>query len=377
MKNKIKDTFDIFFQKFSYKFPKGYVDINNKQDIILLENILSNILNENVTLMKENTKAIEAIDLLKSILNLKDSDFVKMSSIRYKLLVPREERYNYVNKITEIPGFVYDANVKGSSIGGLKYDNVVFLLKPTGAQGRASAGTENEDIIVNEINKYIEEGAINIVFDSPDKSFTIKNVKEATTVGYDVAGGKKADIIIKADKNYPISIKKDNAGFWESSDTRYKAVVSKLSSKINNGDFAPNLTFKPFKDPLGNVKEGINIMFDERTNTKITGVIVTDLPKNEEESIIFGSDKSTVIYKTYTPKDFNLQGETLYIEVSKIIENMNDVKKYGLEPILNIRHDSTRTATGGLRATVQPKNKIYSDTGVTGNKIELSYNEIM
>jgi hypothetical protein len=373
----MKNIFDIFFTKYSYKFPKGYPDLNNKQDILLLETILGSILNEEILLMTENTKAQEAIDLLKQTLNLTDNDFQKMSSVRYKLLVPREERVKYITKIQDIPGFTYDTNVKGSSIGGIKYDNVTFLLKPTGAQGRASAGTENEDIIVNEINRYIEEGAVNVVFDSPDKSFTVKNVKEAITVGYDTAGGKKADIILKADKDYPISIKKDNAGFWESSDTRYKNIVNTLSSKISKGTFAPNLVFKPFVDSLGNIKKGINIMYDERTDTKVTGVIVTDLPKNEEESIIFGSDNATVIYRTYTPKDFILQDDTLYIEVSKIIENMSDVKKFGLEPVLNIRHDSTRAATGGLRATVQPKNKIYSDTGVTGNKIELSYNDII
>ena len=37
------DALDLFFKKFSYKFPKGYPDINNEQDRILLENILENL----------------------------------------------------------------------------------------------------------------------------------------------------------------------------------------------------------------------------------------------------------------------------------------------------------------------------------------------
>ena len=56
---------------------------------------------------------------------------------------------------------------------------------------------------------------------------------------------------------------------------------------------------------------------------------------------------------------------------------MEDVVEYNLEPVLNVRHDSTRSATGGLRATVQPKNLLYKDGDVTGNKIELSYNDIV
>ena len=31
---------DLFFKKFSYKFPKGYPDMSNGQDVLLLENIL-------------------------------------------------------------------------------------------------------------------------------------------------------------------------------------------------------------------------------------------------------------------------------------------------------------------------------------------------
>ena len=53
------------------------------------------------------------------------------------------------------------------------------------------------------------------------------------------------------------------------------------------------------------------------------------------------------------------------------------MEAFNLEPVLNIRHDSTRKATGGLRATVQPESLIYKNGSLTGDKIELSYNEIM
>ena len=118
-------------------------------------------------------------------------------------------------------------------------------------------------------------------------------------------------------------------------------------------------------------------MYNGETDTKISGVIVTNLPSKDEESIIFGSDDAVVIYKTYSPKDFSLEGDTVRVEVSKIISNLEDVGEFNLEPVLNIRHDSTRKATGGLRATVQPENLLYKDGELTGNKIELSYNDIM
>jgi hypothetical protein len=372
------NIFDKFFIKYLYKFPKGYPDMNNEQDILLLENILEDLIGEKVITSKSSeVEAKKAIEILKEKLNLTDSDFTKESSTRYKILVPGSERYNYLEKIIKIPDFRYNPNAKGSSIGAIEYNGILFLLKPSNLQGRASAGTENEDILFNEINNYIDEGTKNIVFKSPNKTLKINNVKEVVGVGYDVSGGKKADIIIKANKNYPISVKKDNASFWESADTRYKDIVTTLSKKIKAGDFSPELVFIPFVDKLGNKKEDINTMYNNNTKSKVTGIIVTDLPSTSAESIIFGSDKATVIYRSFTPGDFELDGDTLYITVSKIINNLKDVYEYDLEPVLNIRHDSTRQATGGLRATVQPKDKVYSDGEITGNKIELSYNDMM
>ena len=37
------DSLDIFLKKYSYKFPKGYPDMNNDQDVLLLESILEEL----------------------------------------------------------------------------------------------------------------------------------------------------------------------------------------------------------------------------------------------------------------------------------------------------------------------------------------------
>jgi hypothetical protein len=37
------DILDIFLNKYSYKFPKGYPDMNNEQDVLLMEGLLSEL----------------------------------------------------------------------------------------------------------------------------------------------------------------------------------------------------------------------------------------------------------------------------------------------------------------------------------------------
>ena len=47
------NVLDLFFKKFSYKFPKGYPDMKNEQDILLLESLISKILGEEIVLEKK------------------------------------------------------------------------------------------------------------------------------------------------------------------------------------------------------------------------------------------------------------------------------------------------------------------------------------
>ena len=38
--------FDDFFQRFAYKFDKGYPDMNNAQDVLLLETLIEDLVGE-------------------------------------------------------------------------------------------------------------------------------------------------------------------------------------------------------------------------------------------------------------------------------------------------------------------------------------------
>jgi hypothetical protein len=46
------NIFEKFLNNISYKFPKGYPDMNNEQDISLLESLVSEILGKNINLIE-------------------------------------------------------------------------------------------------------------------------------------------------------------------------------------------------------------------------------------------------------------------------------------------------------------------------------------
>ena len=321
----------------------------------------------------------KGIQVLKEHFDFKDEHFIKKSNVTYKVLVPISERYEYISKISSLDGFEYDPNIKGSSIGALIYDGVKYLLKPINGQGRKSSGCMNEDVFNNTLNSLIDNIPTNVTMSSDVGEWIFDGITNSIEVGYDVTDGKKADsLLVSNNHSYPISLKQDNAGFWESSDSRYRTLVSKLIEKIENNYFYPTITFKPFKDKLGNIKEGIKTMFSGVTGNKITGIIVTDLPTKDNHAVVFGSDNAQIVYKTFTQNDFKKHSEGVTVNISKFIQDKKDLDYFNLNPVINIRHDSTRNKTSGLRATVIPYNKAYNDEGeLTGNKIELSYNEIM
>ena len=374
------ELFNKFFTKFAYKFEKGYPDMDNPNDVALLESLISETIGEKFSLkvMTEQTDAEEGLEILKKELDLSDDKYLRKSGTTYRILVPRPERNKYIELIDKIEGFEYDGSMPGSSIGGIRYKGAKFLIKPVGRQGRSAPGLDNEDVLVKNVRKYLDEGAKNVIFKGENKDYICKDIIAIDDVGYDVTSGKKADVILRGKtEDYPISIKKLNAGFWESADRRYKPVLMNLLDKINDGDI-PGLGLRPYLDVKGNEKEGIFVMYDTNTNKKISGVIVTDLPDREESSIIFGSDNVVVIYGTYLDSSFKLEGENLIVKVGKILEDLNDVEEFNLEPVLNIRHDSTRQGQRGLRSIVEPEILVYKGGDKpTGNRIEISYNKLI
>ena len=88
-------VFDKFFTKFAYKFDKGYPDMDNPKDILLLESLLNDLLDEKFIFEAPSKDIEDGIEILKTEYGLTDGDFKEVSGKTYKVLVPKKERKKF------------------------------------------------------------------------------------------------------------------------------------------------------------------------------------------------------------------------------------------------------------------------------------------
>ena len=372
------DALDLFFKKFSYKFNKGYPDINNEQDILLLESLL-NKLGINLKEGKAEDK-VEAKEILKRELNLSDSDF-KDSGLNFYVLVPGRERLAFVDKIENIDTgtdkkFEYISTPTAfSSIGYFNYGQSKFGIKPGEKQGTGAPGLGNEDVFVNEINKFLEDGPKDVKIVAGDKTLVFNDVTQVMGTGLSTGDYSKSDAnFYDGDKDLGgVSLKKDNAIYWESADVRFKDEVKNLVDAIISGKLGDEVSYVPLKDAKGNPDPVVIKMYNKKEDKPIAGVIVDDLPETEVEQVIFGNDNVPVVIKTYRPSDFKLEGDTIVVNATKIYKTLDDVEKDNALPVLNIRHDKTRRITRGLRALLQTQKSVFKDGNIKGSNVRIPY----
>jgi hypothetical protein len=366
------DALDLFLKQVNYKFPKGHCDINDAQDVALLQFLLE----QHGVPMYEIILVNEAASDIKNELidaGYAPEDIIIKSSKQIRLLTKGNERKSTMDKLVTDLGYTYNPNFKGSSLGAvIADDGTAIIVKPKERQGGLSAGLDNEQALVDGINQYTDEEPIKVVFKGTNKTISFDKVTKAKSVGTDTAGGKKSDVALySGDKIIGnLSLKKANAVMWESADKRYKDLVNKLSQKLIKTPF-PTIGLRETE------KDGIYRLYNPKTNTDLSGIIITDLPNNENESIIFGTDdpKVQVIKHTFQPSDFSFDNGTLTIQSGVIFTDLSDVEGTEYEPILVLRHDVTRTASKGLRPIVYNKSHGYKDGKLKGAQSELTYNQ--
>jgi len=376
------DILEKFLHSVAYKFPKGYPDMNNEQDINLLASLLEGL---GIDLSEDKSSdRQEAKEILKRELGLTDQDF-KDSGLQFYVLVPGNQRLSFVDKIENIDTgtdkkFEYNSTPSAfSSLGYFMYGSVKFGIKPGEKQGGKSAGLDNEDNFVSILNSLLEDGPKDIKITDGENTVVYKDITQAIATGRSVSDYSKSDVNFydgKTDKG-GLSLKKENAIYWESSDVRFKNEVNNLVKAITSGKLGDEISYVPYTDTRGNTDPGIIKMYNKKENKPIAGIIVKDLPQQDIKQVIFGNDNVPVAVATWRSSDFTIEGDTIIAKAKKLYTTLEDIEKDKALPVLNIRHDKTRRSSKGLRALLQTEKSLYKDESLKGNNVELSYNKIM
>lgn len=236
---------------------------------------------------------------------VKDSTYIVVRTKKNRIEVQAE-----IAK--KLNGTINRAVKKSGSIGHIDIGKFRVLVKPATGMGRIS-GTDNEKMLV----KLIEDAVtlygpgININFISNNNNFLAEDVKSAKEVGADTKNRKKADVLIIGKKNYPISMKKNNAEYWESADSLWREEARKYISKAL---LANKVKILP--------RQGKEVM--------IVPNLAIEATPEEESNVVFGSDilpYGCVITHTFNNTKINYDDvtNTVIVKVDNIITDARNI----------------------------------------------------
>jgi hypothetical protein len=289
---------------------------------------------------------------LKDYLNKIGYTDIKDKDARSIFVLTNDKRETVFNNLLNQLGGRKNASRNfGGSMGHIDVEQYRVGVKPLSAQGSKSAGVENEANLVQAINYVIQQyGTCDVMFTDGTHKFLCKEATEAKQVGADTAGRKKADLLVMSgSKQYPISLKKDNAEYWESADSFWRDNATKYLTEMVGKK----------KVIVQGIGGGV---------VKISPSIGVEATQEEATDVIFGSDilgKGCVVTRTFDGTEFRYDGKAncLTITVSSVITKLSDVPSEKKVWFL-IRNDSTRKSIPtfpGTRALASYKSRINSN----------------
>lgn len=133
------DIIEQFLNKISYKFSKGYPDMDNPNDVLILENELSTLLETKITISEKKSldflkpDAQKLSNFLAKKLNIDLEDFKAATTSRIIILHDnRKELFSQLEKL----GYEKDLSIAGSSQGGYRTpEGIEIITKPKSGQG--------------------------------------------------------------------------------------------------------------------------------------------------------------------------------------------------------------------------------------------------
>ena len=392
------DVLEKFLHKISYKFDKGYPDINNEKDILLIESILEN-LDIKISLHEEVPNRSNTIKAVKKIIDTIGSKY-NLSALKSKpnrLSAPGIKDPNeFIDFFKEV--FGEDLNVKiygpleGPNPSG-KFKLFQFSTPELGEvniigsySAPGGAGKSNEDKFIEKLNELILQAgeSANIKIISPEYVVNFNKItdveenfdkitKVIDTSKLGAGQGEKSDVQFLSGEEIRanISLKQDGGFRWASVASLYPEFIKTFQQKALKGEIE-GIKLTPNPDIKGKY-----LMYNSDTDERITKVIIPDLIDNDEdmEKFIFGPEKPKVIVVTRTWKDsdFKLEGNTIIVQASSIYKSLDDIKNSDVSPVFTITQHQGKPM--GLDYRIYPAN--MAKIGSKSKGIELSKDKIL
>ena len=367
-----------FLEHYSFRFPKGYPDMNNLEDKALLYEILAelDVLDE----VNGSALANEAIEAIKSKYNFDDTNFKLTTANSFKILLPdgfKLSRKGVMDDLQNEPDFKFDEGSigAGSSLGRLKYkDKVAIYVKFAKGQGSESAGKSNESSFFDLINNNVSEGPITVILKSDDKTLKFEGItscRDASVEGATEYAKADAQLLAGDVVEANISLKKRNAVRWESSKRRLNDVFETFVAKAKEGKLG-NVTLEPVEGAKDKFK-----LFNSETNKVLSKVAIVNTPESFNSETIFGNDNPKTIvvkedFENYS--DYTFENGVLIINCYKIYTDVEDVLGTLDEPVFAFSNHIGQKY--GIEFRVFSKGLLYNDSGLKGSSAEVNWSDL-
>jgi len=382
------DIFDKFFKKFAYKFDKGYPDMNNSQDVLLLESLFEKLgveipLNEEVPNKAQTIKAVQKIvDTVGDKYNL----FAMKSKPNRIGSIGKQPESAFIQAFKEVFGEDIDIKVfpprQGSNPSGsfnmYQFDTKEFgqvnILVSRSEPG--GAGKSNEAVFIDTLNKLIEEagGTATIKITSPEYTETFSSIDKVVDSSKTGAGkGDKSDAqfisgnTVKAN----ISLKQDGGFRWASVASNFPDFIKTFQTKAIAGEI-PGLELRPNPEVPGRY-----LMYNSETGERLGKIVIPDFIEGDEQAntFIFGPEEPKVIIvgRTWKESDFSLNGDTITVQASHIYKTLEDVVDAGIAPVFTIAQHQNKPI--GLDYRIYPAN--MAKIGPKASGLELSVKDVI
>ena len=239
----------------------------------------------------------------------------------------------------------YDSRSTTASTSGfvsVAGTNLKFYVKDGKKQGDSRAGVANElnlvKLIKDQIDKY---GDIDVTFrDDRKVALTVKKATNVASTGKDTKGRKKADLIItNGVDTIPISLKKKNAGFYESADSLFGARARKVIDILVQKGLLKLTKLPPERDLI--------VRGEKKPVYKMSSEIVVEPTAQDAVDVLFGGDlnpKGGIVIQDFQAHHFVMEDGKIFVDCYAVIRNLQEVPEAHLMYWL-IRNQSSRNAT--------------------------------